>query len=169
MGNLKAWNFATYAGSSTRPSSFERTMNAGPGRPSGSGGRGRRRRGRRPNNARGHRPAGPSQSRHNQDGIYTAPMDHSYRAALSGNGTTAKARVGALVPALLRPLRLSIPNLYPHCVRIPTRASLPSSTTCSSRPRFKRRRASSTSRLSSPRTTKTWPNGCSRTAKRNHR
>src|SRR6202161_2872784 len=69
-------------------------MNAGPGRPSGGGGRGRRRRGRRPNNARGHRPAGPSQSRHNQDGIYTAPMDHSYRAALSGNGNGQGARRG---------------------------------------------------------------------------
>ena len=61
-------------------------MNAGPGRPSGGGGgRNRRRRGRRSNNPRGPRPAGPSQSRHNQDGIYTAPMDHSYRAALAGN------------------------------------------------------------------------------------
>ena len=61
-------------------------MNAGPGRPSGGGGgRNRRRRGRRPNNPRGPRPTGPSQSRHNQDGIYTAPMDHSYRAALAGN------------------------------------------------------------------------------------
>ncbi len=61
-------------------------MNAGPGRPSGGGGgRNRRRRGRRPNNPRGSRPAGPSQARHNQDGIYTAPMDHSYRAALAGN------------------------------------------------------------------------------------
>ena len=60
-------------------------MNAGPGRPAGGGGRNRRRRGRRPNSPRGPRPAGPSQSRHNQDGIYTAPMDHSYRAALAGN------------------------------------------------------------------------------------
>ncbi|HET9406466.1 MAG TPA: hypothetical protein VFO39_04460 [Candidatus Sulfotelmatobacter sp.] len=58
-------------------------MNAGPGRPSGGGGR-RRRRGRRPHNQpRGQRP-GQGQSRHNQDGIYTAPMDHSYRAALAG-------------------------------------------------------------------------------------
>ncbi len=61
-------------------------MNAGPGKPSGGGGRSRRRRGRRPNNARGARPASPSQSRHNPDGIYTAPMDHSYRAVLNGNG-----------------------------------------------------------------------------------
>src|SRR6202453_838425 len=66
-------------------------MNAGPGRPSGGGGRSRRRRGRRPNNARGPRPSGPSQSRHNQDGIYTAPMDHSYRAALAGNGNNGQS------------------------------------------------------------------------------
>jgi len=57
-------------------------MNAGPGKPSGGGGR-RRRRGRRPQNQRGQRP-GQAQSRENKDGIYTAPMDHSYRAALSG-------------------------------------------------------------------------------------
>jgi hypothetical protein len=65
-------------------------MNAGPGRPSGGGGggRGRRRRGRRPNNQRGQRPGPGGQARQNQDGIYTAPMDHSYRAAQvnGGNG-----------------------------------------------------------------------------------
>jgi len=59
-------------------------MNAGPGRPSGGGGGRRRRRGRRHSNQRGQRP-GNAQARHNQDGIYTAPMDHSYRAALAGN------------------------------------------------------------------------------------
>jgi CheY-like chemotaxis protein len=61
-------------------------MNAGPGRPSGGSGGGggrRRRRGRRPSNQRGQRP-GPGLSRENKDGIYTAPMDHSYRAALAG-------------------------------------------------------------------------------------
>jgi CheY-like chemotaxis protein len=59
-------------------------MNAGPERPSGGGGGGRRRRrGRRPHNQRGQRP-GPGLSRENKDGIYTAPMDHSYRAALAG-------------------------------------------------------------------------------------
>jgi CheY-like chemotaxis protein len=58
-------------------------MNAGPGKTSGGGGR-RRRRGRRPHNQRGQRP-GPGLSRENKDGIYTAPMDHSYRAALAGN------------------------------------------------------------------------------------
>ena len=59
-------------------------MNAGPGKASGGGGGGRRRRrGHRPHNQRGQRP-GPGLSRENKDGIYTAPMDHSYRAALSG-------------------------------------------------------------------------------------
>jgi len=63
-------------------------MNAGPGRPSGGGGGGRRRRrGRRPNNQRGQRP-GPGLSRENKDGIYTAPMDHSYRAALAGGNNS---------------------------------------------------------------------------------
>ena len=57
-------------------------MNAGPGKNSGGGGR-RRRRGRRPHNQRGGRP-GQGMSRENKDGIYTAPMDHSYRAALAG-------------------------------------------------------------------------------------
>lgn len=57
-------------------------MNAGPGRPSGGGGR-RRRRGRRQHQQRGHRP-GQGLSRENKDGIYTAPMDHSYRAVLAG-------------------------------------------------------------------------------------
>jgi len=57
-------------------------MNAGPGKNSGGGGR-RRRRGRRPHNQRGQRP-GHGMSRENRDGIYTAPMDHSYRAVLGG-------------------------------------------------------------------------------------
>ena len=69
-------------------------MNAGPGRPSGGGGGGRRRRrGRRPNNQRGQRP-GPGLSRENKDGIYTAPMDHSYRAALAG-GNNSNGHKGA--------------------------------------------------------------------------
>jgi hypothetical protein len=54
-------------------------MNVGPGHPSGGGGRGRRRRGRRP-----HR-GGPGRDRQQHGGIYTAPMDHSYRAALGGD------------------------------------------------------------------------------------
>ena len=57
-------------------------MNAGPGKNSGGGGR-RRRRGRRQHSQRGQRP-GQALSRENKDGIYTAPMDHSYRAALAG-------------------------------------------------------------------------------------
>jgi CheY-like chemotaxis protein len=60
-------------------------MNAGPGRPSGGGGGRRRRRGRRPHNQRGQRP-GQGLARENKDGIYTAPMDHSYRAVLNGAG-----------------------------------------------------------------------------------
>ena|SRR5437868_8975089 len=63
-------------------------MNAGPGRSSGGGGR-RRRRGRRQNNQRGHRP-GPGSNRENRDGIYTAPMDHSYRAVLAGGNNGHK-------------------------------------------------------------------------------
>jgi CheY-like chemotaxis protein len=60
-------------------------MNAGPGKTSGGGGR-RRRRGRRPSNQHGQRPRpGSRENRENKDGIYTAPMDHSYRAALAGN------------------------------------------------------------------------------------
>ena len=65
-------------------------MNAGPGKNSGGGGR-RRRRGRRQHNQRGHRP-GPGMSRENKDGIYTAPMDHSYRAVLGGNSNGHKGR-----------------------------------------------------------------------------
>jgi CheY-like chemotaxis protein len=57
-------------------------MNAGPGKHSGGGGR-RRRHGRRQQNQRGQRP-GQGLARENKDGIYTAPMDHSYRAVLAG-------------------------------------------------------------------------------------
>ena len=63
-------------------------MNAGPGKASGGGGR-RRRRGRRPHNQRGHRP-GQGLGRENKDGIYTAPMDHSYRAVLGGGNNGGK-------------------------------------------------------------------------------
>jgi CheY-like chemotaxis protein len=62
-------------------------MNTGPGKHSGGGGR-RRRRNRRPHNQRGQRP-GQGLGRENKDGIYTAPMDHSYRAALSGNNNNS--------------------------------------------------------------------------------
>src|SRR5215471_19983026 len=69
---------------------YENNMNAGPGRPSGGGGRNRRRRGRR---SRG---ANPSARDQQHSGIYTAPMDHSYRAALAGgnNGTRIRMRPG---------------------------------------------------------------------------
>ena len=64
-------------------------MNAGPGRPSGGGGgRNRRRRGRRPSNR-----GGQSAGRERQPlagGVYSAPMDHSYRATLAGNNNGAK-------------------------------------------------------------------------------
>src|SRR6476620_1028652 len=64
----------------------KQNMNAGPGHPSGGGGgRNRRRRSRRPSNRGG----GPGRDRERQPqhgGIYSAPMDHSYRAAMSGNG-----------------------------------------------------------------------------------
>jgi CheY-like chemotaxis protein len=68
-------------------------MNAGPGHPSGGGGKNRRRRGRRPLNHSGH----ASRDRQPQhSGIYSAPMDHSYRAALNGNngGRPARMRPG---------------------------------------------------------------------------
>ena len=63
-------------------------MNAGPGKHSGGGGR-RRRRGRRQHSQRGQRPGQPH-ARENKDGIYTAPMDHSYRAALAGGNHNNK-------------------------------------------------------------------------------
>jgi CheY-like chemotaxis protein len=65
-------------------------MNAGPGSPSGGGGggRNRRRRGRRPP----HRGAQHGRDRQQHGGIYTAPMDHSYRAALGGNNGARAGR-----------------------------------------------------------------------------
>jgi hypothetical protein len=87
-------------------------MNAGPDRPSGGpGGRGRRRRGRRPPNNRGQqRGRGPGgrerENRHNKDGIYTAPMDHSYRAALDGqNGTRSSGKQMRPRPGFAAPYR----------------------------------------------------------------
>ncbi len=57
-------------------------MNVGSGRPSGGGGgRNRRRRGRRPPSRGGHSARGQQHS-----GIYTAPMDHSYRSNMGGGG-----------------------------------------------------------------------------------
>jgi CheY-like chemotaxis protein len=65
-------------------------MNVGSGRPSGGGGKGRRRRGRRPSNRSG-QPGGRDRQ---QSGIYTAPMDHSYRAALGGDKSRGRGRGG---------------------------------------------------------------------------
>ncbi len=68
-------------------------MNVGPGNPSGGQGKGRRRRGRRPAGA--HR-GNPANSRDRQtQGVYSAPMDHSYRANQGGdNGGTKGGRNG---------------------------------------------------------------------------
>jgi len=61
-------------------------MNAGPGNPSGGGGRNRRRRGRRPPNHRNNGGGGgQNRERQNIGGVYSAPMDHSYRAAQNGD------------------------------------------------------------------------------------
>src|SRR5215467_13957917 len=67
-------------------------MNAGPGRPSGGGGRNRRRRGRR---QRGGAPGGSGRPGRGQQhsNIYTAPMDHSYRAALAANNNGSRLRM----------------------------------------------------------------------------
>ncbi len=67
-------------------------MNVAPGHPSGGGGRGRRRRGRRPSNRSG--PLG-ARDRQLHDGIYTAPMDHSYRAAMGGENRNRSGRPGS--------------------------------------------------------------------------
>ncbi len=63
-------------------------MNFGPKHPSGhGGGKGRRRRGRRGGRPGGHQggKGHHKQQRNNPGGIFTHPMDHSYRAALQGN------------------------------------------------------------------------------------
>jgi len=65
-------------------------MNVGPGHPSGGGGRNRRRRGRRPSNRNG----APGGRDRQHSGIYTAPMDHSYRAALNGDKGRGRGRGG---------------------------------------------------------------------------
>ena len=70
-------------------------MNAGPGRPSGGGGRNRRRRGRRPP----HRGGPHGRDRQQHGGIYTAPMDHSYRAVLAGNNNRPGRQRPGFAPA----------------------------------------------------------------------
>jgi len=84
----------------------------------------------------------PSQSRHNQDGIYTAPMDHSYRAALAGNGNNGQAPAADLVPASLR-LAPADPEPLPALREDSTSRILPSWMTCSSRQKFRRPLANS--------------------------
>jgi hypothetical protein len=73
-----------------RTTQREMNMNVGPGNPS-RGGRGRRRRGRRPSNQSG--PLGARDRQHS--GIYTAPMDHNYRNNMSGDkGPRGRGRPG---------------------------------------------------------------------------
>jgi hypothetical protein len=91
-------------------------MNAGPERPSGpTGGRGRRRRGRRPPNHRGQQRHGAAaRDRHNKDGIYTAPMDHSYRAALDGqNSNRGGKHMRGSRPGFAAPYRPAEPEPLP--------------------------------------------------------
>jgi CheY-like chemotaxis protein len=59
-------------------------MNAGPGHSSSGGGKHRRRRGRRTQRHGGG--GGGHRGRQEHQGIFTAPMDHSYRANLNGGG-----------------------------------------------------------------------------------
>lgn len=67
-------------------------MNAGPGHPSGGGGKHKRRRGRRPPKRGAGGPLGRDRQ---QQGIFTAPMDHSYRAKMGGdNGSRGGSRRG---------------------------------------------------------------------------
>jgi CheY-like chemotaxis protein len=80
-------------------------MNAGPGHPSGSGGRNRRRRGRRPPNSGG-RPGGHAgrsgRDRQQQSGIFTAPMDHNYRNN-GNNGRSGGRGRGGFGPSYMQP------------------------------------------------------------------
>jgi hypothetical protein len=84
-------------------------MNFGPNNSSG-GGRGRRRRNRRPPGGRpGGRKGGGGQGPRERDrhaGIYTAPMDHSYRAVLNGDGNRQGNNRG-------RPGRGGLPSYLP--------------------------------------------------------
>lgn len=83
-------------------------MIPGPGSSSGGGGRNRRRRGRRPPRG-GH---GPSRDRQQQQsGIYTAPMDHSYRAAMGGkNGSRPGRQRPGFAPSYAQPEPDPLPN-----------------------------------------------------------
>ena len=75
-------------------------MNVVPGHlPGGGGGRSKRRRGRRASNR---------SARQQHDGIYTAPMDHSYRAAMNGEpagrGRGGRGSVPSYAPVEPEPL-----------------------------------------------------------------
>jgi hypothetical protein len=80
-------------------------MMIGPNHPTaGEGGGGRGRHGRHPNLGRrnSHKPSARGQNR--PSGIYTAPMDHSYRAALQGNGNQrGRSQRGGLGTQYLQP------------------------------------------------------------------
>jgi CheY-like chemotaxis protein len=89
-------------------------MIIGPNHPSSgqsAGGQGRGRRGRRNQPKRGPQQNKQNRQQNRQGGIYTAPMDHSYRAALQGNG---HQRGGRPRPALgtqyLQPEPEPLPN-----------------------------------------------------------
>ncbi len=82
-------------------------MNAGPGHSSGGGGgRNRRRRGRRPPSGGGSgRPGGHAgrggRDRQQQNGVFTAPMDHNYRN--NGNGRSGGRGRGGFGPSYMQP------------------------------------------------------------------
>ncbi|HZR33469.1 MAG TPA: hypothetical protein VFA76_16610 [Terriglobales bacterium] len=74
-------------------------MNFGPRRPSGPGGKNRRRHGRRPPKNRpgqGGSRGGDARNRHG--GIYSAPMDHAYRNALNGSNGRGGGGRGSFGP-----------------------------------------------------------------------
>jgi len=83
-------------------------MNAGPGHSSGGGGgRNRRRRGRRPpsGGGGGGRPGQHGgrggRDRQQQNGVFTAPMDHNYRN--NGNGRSGGRGRGGFGPSYMQP------------------------------------------------------------------
>src|SRR5581483_3841728 len=94
----------------------ENIMSFGPKHPSGSGGKGRRRRNRRggSSNARTGQPARNQHSgrpmRPRQPGVFTAPMDHSYRNNFQGNGQSR----GQYLPADPEPLAIRNENAQPR-------------------------------------------------------
>lgn len=75
-------------------------MTFSPNHPSGPGGKGRHRRGRR-----GGPRQGKQQGKNQHSGIYTAPMDHSYRATMQGNfpGNNRRRRAASIGTQYLQP------------------------------------------------------------------